>query len=159
CFGGERIAAFLQTLESMAAGDVEVRLPISPNHDALDALAHGINVLVGELSWAGARAKDVPEQKAAELRAAVTAAEGRTGAMLKAIPDLMFALRRDGTFVDYHARDPKMLFVAPSAFLDRKVREVLPPAVADVMLDALERAGRSDDPVVLEYQLPFDEPR
>jgi signal transduction histidine kinase len=159
CFASERITAFLQTLESMASGNVEVRLPISWRHDALDALAHGINVLVGELSWAGARAKQAQEQKAAELQAAVTAAEARTGAMLKAIPDLMFVLLRDGTFVDYHARDQKMLFVPPSGFIGRKVREVLPPVVAAVMLEALERAGRSDDPVVVEYELPLGEPR
>ena len=31
--------------------------------------------------------------------------------MLRAIPDLMFVLARDGTYLDYHAKDPKLLFV------------------------------------------------
>jgi signal transduction histidine kinase len=136
-----------------------MRLPVSPRHDELDAIAHGINVLVGELSWAHARAKEAQEEKAAALRAAVASAEARSGAMLRAIPDLMFVILRDGTFVDHHARDPRNLFVPPSAFLGRRVGDVLPPAVADMMMDALERACQSDDPVVLEYQLPMGEPR
>jgi hypothetical protein len=43
------------------------------------------------------------EQTEAELRAAVASAETRSGAILKAIPDLMFVMMRDGTYVDYHA--------------------------------------------------------
>jgi signal transduction histidine kinase len=155
----DRVAAFLKTLEGMAAGQVDARLPISTRHDALDAIAHGINVLVGELSWAGARAREVQEHKADELRAAVASAKARTGAILKAIPDLMFVLLRDGTFVDYHGRDPKMLFVPPSAFIGRHIGDVFPPAVADVILDAVKRACGSDDPVVVEYELPMGEPR
>jgi len=99
-FDTDRVAAFLRTLENMAAGQIDLRLPISSRHDSLDAIAHAINVLVGELSWAGARAKEAQEQKEAELRAAVASAEVRNGAILRAIPDLMFVLRRDGTYVD-----------------------------------------------------------
>ena len=66
-FDTDRVAAFLQTVESMAAGQIDQRLPISSRHDALDAIAHAINVLVGELSWAGARAKEAQEEKEAQL--------------------------------------------------------------------------------------------
>jgi signal transduction histidine kinase len=102
---------------------------------------------------------DVASFNEAELRAAVASAEARTGALLKAIPDLMFVLLRDGTYVDYHARDPNLLFVPSDAFLGRKVPEILPAPVAEVMMDALERACQSGDPVVVEYELPMAEPR
>jgi signal transduction histidine kinase len=155
----DRVAAFLRTLESMASGQMDVRLPISPRHDELDAIAHCINVLVGELSWAGARANEAQKQKAAELQAAVASAEARSGALLRAIPDLMFVLLSDGTIVDYYARDSKLLFVPPEAFLGRVVGEVLPPPVADGLMAALEHARQSDDPIVAEYELPLAEPR
>jgi signal transduction histidine kinase len=158
-FNNDRVAAFLQIVESMAAGQIDQRLPISPRHDALDAIAHAINVLVGELRWAGARAKEAQEQKEAELRAAVESAETRNGAILRAIPDLMFVMLRDGTCVDYHARDPNLLFVPPSAFLGKKVHEVMPPPLASLFMDALQRACATDDPVVVEYELPMEEPR
>jgi signal transduction histidine kinase len=159
CFERDRITALLKTLENMASGQVDVRLPISPRHDALDAIAHGVNVLVSELGWAAARAKEAQEEKADELRAAVASAEARTGALLRAIPDLMFVLLRDGTYVDYHVRDPNLLFVPPSAFIGRKVREIMPPAVAEMMMDALERASQSGGPVMVEYELPMGEAR
>ena len=158
-FESDRVASFVKTVEAMASGQVEARLPISPQHDELDAIAYGINVLVGETAWATARAKEVEEQKAAELRAAAASAEARNSAILRAIPDLMFILRRDGTFVDYHARDSKVLLVPPSAFLGRTVREVMPPPLAAVMTTALEDASRSDDAVIFEYELPAAEPR
>jgi len=155
-FDRDRVAAFLRTLESMAAGQLEERLPISARGDALDAIAHAINVLVGELSWTGARAKEAQEETEAQLRAAVASAEVRNGAILRAIPDLMFVMLRDGTYVDYHARDPKLLFVPPSAFIGKTVGEVLPLALAELLMDALERASQTDDPVVVEYDLPID---
>ena len=102
---------------------------------------------------------DVEDPQTILTRATTASAEERNSALLRAIPDLMFILLRDGTYVDYHARDPKLLFVPPSAFIGRHVREVLPPPLAEVMMDALERACHSDDPVVVEYELQMDEPR
>jgi signal transduction histidine kinase len=154
-FDGDRVAAFLRTLESMASGQLDERLPISPRRDALDAIAHAINVLVGELSWA----KEAQEEKEAQLRAAVASAELRNGAILRAIPDLMFVILRDGTYVDYYARDPNALFVPPSTFIGKKVSDILPPPLAELIMDALERACQTDEPIVVEYELPMGESR
>jgi signal transduction histidine kinase/ActR/RegA family two-component response regulator len=79
-FAEPRIAELLSTLELMAAGDTGKRLPVSPSHDELDAIAYGINVLVGELAWTGARVLEAQEQRAAELRAAVARAEDANAA-------------------------------------------------------------------------------
>ena len=78
-FDSDRVAAFLRTLESMAAGQLDERLPISPSGDALDAIAHAINVLVGELSWTSARAKEAQEEKEAQLRHASFRSAHRAG--------------------------------------------------------------------------------
>ena len=154
-----RVAAFLEALERMASGEIDERLPVSPNHDALDAIADAINALVGEIRSMDARAKEAQQEKEAQLRDAVVSAETRSEAILKAIPDLMFVILRDGTYVDYHARNPKLLFVPPSAFIGRKVRDVMPPALAETFMDAFDRASQSEDPIVVEYELPVDEPR
>ena len=63
-FASDRVAEFLTVLEQMAAGDTSMRLTISPRHDALDAIAHGVNVLVGELGWATARVVEAHEERA-----------------------------------------------------------------------------------------------
>jgi PAS domain S-box-containing protein len=101
--------------------------------------------------------RDITDRRRAEE--AVTQLEARNSAMLRAIPDLMFVLLPDGTCVDYHARDPKLLFVPPGKFLGRTIRDVMPPALADMFMDALDRASRSPEPVVVEYELPMDELR
>lgn len=45
----ERMATLLRALGRIAGGDLDSRIPISDKHDELDAIAHAINVLVGEL--------------------------------------------------------------------------------------------------------------
>ena len=61
---------------------------------------------------------------------ALRQSEARNQAILRAIPDWMFLTTVDGVFLDYHARDATKLHVPPSAFLGRRVDEVLPPSVA-----------------------------
>jgi len=73
--------------------------------------------------------RDITDQKRAET--ALRTAEQRNSAILRGIPDLMFVMRRDGTYVDYHARDPSDLFVPPDQFLGRTVREIMPPDLAE----------------------------
>jgi signal transduction histidine kinase len=85
--------------------------------------------------------------------------EADNSAILRAIPDLMFVLRRDGTYVDYHARDPTRLFTPPERFIGRSIREIMPPGPAETLMDALDRACKTDEPIVVEYDLPSDRPR
>jgi signal transduction histidine kinase len=60
----DRLAEILKVVELMAAGHTEKRLEISGLHDELDALAHGVNVLVGELAWTTARVIEAQEERA-----------------------------------------------------------------------------------------------
>jgi PAS domain S-box-containing protein len=83
--------------------------------------------------------------------------EARNRAIVRALPDLMFVLHRDGTIIEHHARDPRLLFVPPEAFLGRKVSDVLPPPVGEAMARALDQAYESDEPVVVEYELTVHE--
>ena len=63
-FDKDRLADFLNVIELMAAGDTQRRLTISSRHDELDAIAHGINVLVGELAWATERVVEAQTERA-----------------------------------------------------------------------------------------------
>lgn len=101
--------------------------------------------------------RDITNQRRAEI--ALRTAEARNTAILRAIPDLMFILRRDGTYLDYHARDPSELFAPPEQFLGKTLREVMPAELAEMMMEAVERSCATNDPVVIEYELTVSERR
>lgn len=48
-FARKRVHGILAGLEAIAAGDYTQKLPLSPNEDELDAIAHAINVIADEL--------------------------------------------------------------------------------------------------------------
>jgi len=79
--------------------------------------------------------------------------EARVQAILRAIPDWMFLLTVDGVFLDYHVKDVSKLHAPPAAFLNRNVREVLPPPVAETLAQAFARVGASDEDERVEYTL------
>ena len=101
--------------------------------------------------------RDITDRRRAEM--ALRTAEARNTAILRAIPDLMFVMRRDGTYVDYHARDASLLLVPPEQFLGKTVREIMPPDLAESVMDALERACTTGEPAGFEYELMLGELR
>ena len=84
---------------------------------------------------------------------ALERSEARNRAILSAMPDLMFVMRRDGTYLDYHARTPGQLLVPPEEFLGKNISDVMPPELAAQFQKCLEQA--SDKPLLLEYKLPL----
>ena len=109
-------------------------------------------------AWA---AKLVPAEEAAGIEQhlshqALRRSEARTRAILRAIPDWMFLMSADGVFLDYHARDVTELAAAPSDFLGKNVRDILPAPVAEEIAQAFTRVMRTDEPVKVEYALGSD---
>jgi len=90
---------------------------------------------------------------------ALLEATARNSAILRAVPDLMFVQDRNGTYLDYHAREPRLLYVPPDVFLGRTTRDILPPALAERFMAAIAQVGDSSEPVVVEYELMLDELR
>jgi formate hydrogenlyase transcriptional activator len=87
--------------------------------------------------------------------AALNASEERNRAILNAIPDLMFLMDREGTYLDYHARDDSLLLKPPHEFLGKNQSEILPPELADRFSRKFPEVMKTDQPVVLEYSIPF----
>ena len=104
-----------------------------------------------ELEQAHARA-DLQRREAA-----LHASEERNRATLNAIPDLMFLLDREGTYLDYHAPNEALLLMPPSEFLGRKFSEVLPGELAEKFFCCFVQVFESDQPVLLEYTIAVSE--
>ena len=80
------------------------------------------------------------------------AAEASLQATINALPDLLFVLRRDGTFLECHAGTDA--FHLPSElFLGKKISDIFPPVLADLMEERLERAFETGDLQLFEYEL------
>jgi PAS domain S-box-containing protein len=109
--------------------------------------------LAWELEQAHARA-DLERREAA-----LHASEERNRAILNAMPDLMFLLDREGTYLDYHARNHAMLAKPPSEFLGKKLPDVLPPELAAAIFRRFADVFQSDEPARLEYTLPLPQGR
>ena len=106
-----------------------------------------LHQLPWELEQAHARA-DLQRREAA-----LHASEERNRAILNAIPDLMFLLDRDGTYLDYHARNKELLLKPPSEFLGKNQSEVLPPELVAAYSRCFIAVFQSDQPALLEYTL------
>jgi PAS domain S-box-containing protein len=84
---------------------------------------------------------------------ALRATEQRSRALLAAIPDNMFRVGRDGSYLDANIKDERYLPVPADQLPDRNVREILPPAIADLVIGAVERALDTGEPQTIEYRL------
>jgi PAS domain S-box-containing protein len=95
---------------------------------------------------------DITEQKNARI--SLQNSEVRTRAILTSIPDMIFEISKDGTFLDFMASAEIAPIMHPSQFLGRNVRELFPPIIAEQTFFALERALATDQLHAFEYDLP-----
>ena len=108
----------------------------------------------GEITQYIATGKDITERKLAEEK--LLASERRNKSILDAIPDLIFRVKRDGTFLEYRASSTDKLYVPPEVFIGKKQADVLPPDVAAACNAALECAFEQNRLQTFEYDLPLD---
>lgn len=75
-------------------------------------------------------------------------------ALLAALPDLMFRIRRDGTYIDYHFPSTELTYIPGKELEGAHITDVLPNEVADALLEAISKALDTDEPGLLEYERP-----
>ena len=88
-------------------------------------------------------------QAEAELRTS----EARYRALVQSLPDLIFVMDADGTYLDYQGGQASDLFMSPDKFLGRTFREVLPPSVVDVIGPIFEKVVQTRTSHSVEYDL------
>ena len=101
-----------------------------------------------------AAARDVTERRKSEDE--LRRLEGRHRALLGAFPDLLFLLDRQGTFLDYYAKDPAQLYVPPQEFLGRRIPEILRAEHAAKAMSALAEVFATGESRSYSYTLDLN---
>ncbi len=82
--------------------------------------------------------------------------EARLRLFFAAVPDLMFRIHRDGTFLDFSPSTEFTTYVPPDRFLDKKIHEIMPPDTAEAITACMHRALSHRSRETVEYQLEED---
>lgn len=88
---------------------------------------------------------------------ALKISEEKNNALINAIPDIIFIIKSDGTFIDYKAENTSELLLPPVEFIGKKVTEVLPENLAKIMLQHIDLALKTSGTVQYEYSLDTPE--
>jgi PAS domain S-box-containing protein len=97
--------------------------------------------------------EDITEGMRAE--AELKKSEAKTRAILSAVPDIMFQISRDGTYLGFYANRSSDLFLPPEKFVGKKIVEVMPSDLAELSMHHIARALDSGITQVFEYVLPM----
>lgn len=96
--------------------------------------------------------RDASDSKRMEL--ALRESEGRSRAMIQALPDVLLRLRVDGTILDAHSPPrPDLRRLPVAQLLGRNVREILPQEIAATAIRAFESAIANRAARLAEFRL------
>ena len=94
---------------------------------------------------------DISEHKLAELE--ILGTQNQLKATLEAIPDLIFELGLDGRYHSYHSPRNDLLAAPPEVFLGKTITEILPAAVADVVMTSILEANEKELSIGRQFEL------
>lgn len=110
--------------------------------------------LVDTISAVAAQLGSTIRRKLAED--ALRISEARNRAMLETIPDQIYRLSPDGTYLSFQVPDMPGFFPPPERFIGKHIDEALPPELAGELASAYRRAQESDEVQLWEYQYEID---
>ena len=106
------------------------------------------------------RAESAVERQCLELahaNASLTMSEAKNGAILNALPDLMFIQTIDGVYLDCYFKEPRDLLMPTEQFLGKNMSEVLPAQLAAAFAQCFKRVTEAGEPVIHEFTLPVND--
>ncbi len=105
----------------------------------------------GQISHYSTIVNDITDLKLTDQ--ALRDSEHRNRTLLNAIPDMMFRIGQDGTYLDYKAEKNQLLYVPPEVFLGKKIEAVMPPDIHKMFREEMAAAFQTATLHTFEYQL------
>ncbi len=96
------------------------------------------------------KVSNITERKKSE--AIIVESEIYHRSLLKTIPDLLFVLNRNGDYIDYK-EDMHDLYAEPETFIGKNVVDVMPPELAQQILDAIRQTAETKELIEFPYDL------
>lgn len=151
----QRLAAPLINLTEIATkianGQLELKAPISGTIE-VKRLANNFNNMTDRLrDLISSLRQRIAEQEITE--AALRESETTNRALLDAVPDAIFQLDQDGTFLSYIPAPGMKPLIPPDEFLGKKQHEVLPSELAKHLQNKLERVIQTGKLQLHEYPM------
>jgi PAS domain S-box-containing protein len=84
---------------------------------------------------------------------ALRASERRNRALLSALPDNMFRIRGDGTYLDFYSNTPDALTVPPERIIGSRIEEHMPAEHARLRMEAIGRVIATGTPETFEVTI------
>ena len=149
----DRIEVIIREFEQEKSYDIEYRLrDAQGNWHWLRDRFSGQPVDDAEVLIEGL-AIDITDLKLAEE--VLRASKQRAQAMLRAIPDLMFRLDRNGVFLDYQADIQDLYAQSAPSVIGQRNRDISPPGFADLIDRQIQITLETGALQTFEYQLPI----
>ncbi len=97
---------------------------------------------------------DITDYKRIEQDLSRTASEFE--AIFRALPDLFFRFNAEGVFLDGRAGNENDMLMPRNQFLGKHAREILPPFLADITVEYIDKALLTGSVIPHEYSLTID---
>ncbi len=129
----------------------------SLNTNAVAYLTKPIDMdkLLGTIDETLRRTELLRQKRQAEM--ALRESEQKFRDLIYALHDLVFVIDEHNHYSDYFASDESLLYMSPSEFLGKHMREVIPPQVAREHLQAIARLRAHGGVETLEYTLELND--
>ncbi|MHA7110296.1 PAS domain S-box protein [Sunxiuqinia elliptica] len=108
----------------------------------------------GELVGLSGINQDITDKKETEL--AITNQNNRMNAALRAIPDLIFIMRDDGTYLEYYANKEEELLLSPGNIVGSNIADAFPAEAARFHLDKFRECLRRKELINYNYSIPIN---
>jgi PAS domain S-box-containing protein len=144
-----------RVLETGAGESAEVTVTIEGQAVCYDLHVEPMREGSGEITGVMGVAVDITERK--RFATAVKEGEERHRALLRAVPDMIFRVKRDGTFLEFVPGQDINPVVPPEDFLGKKMENVLPRVITKPSMLALERAFTTGEAQTFEYPLTVEQ--
>jgi PAS domain S-box-containing protein len=107
--------------------------------------------LEGKIAGLSSIGQDITERKLAEAELGEN--ERKTRALLDAIPDMIFRINREGTFLDYKADRLDLYAQSEETIIGKQYRDITPPEFADLADRYIKQTLNSGEIQEFEYQM------